>query len=66
MRKLGSRNTIIGNYEIREARTEAWSPDSEWRVYAKEAIEPLTVCNTRAEAIKAANAFNAADMRRRG
>lgn len=65
MRRIGKRNIQIGDYHIREARTATLQPESAvWRVYFKQALEPMSEHVTRAEAVKAAERYKAGDERR--
>ncbi len=63
---FGKQNVISGDYRIVEARS-TYNPTpetAEWRVYFKQALDPISVHKTRKEALKAVARYQDADKRR--
>jgi len=63
--RIGKRNTTSGDYTITEARDTVHSKETaEWRVYYRQAMEPMSIHPNRKEALKAVARYQDGDKRR--
>jgi len=64
-RRIGKANLILGDYRVREARALNNDPlTATWRVYCKDALDPISEHGTRTEARRAVSRYQAGDRRR--
>lgn len=63
---IGKRNVTLGDYRVAEARPSVHAVEAAtWRVYYRQAADPMSEHETRKGALDAVKRYQAADARRR-